>query len=145
MAKKEPTKKELFFKELKKNPDIKKAAIAVGLNESSAYRYARQAGINNRPAKTKAGKIRKVSINQLIDEERLDVKKIIHDGIALLGSRAVAYDDSFRRDLQITQDRWREYSRDPEFEDFRAILPNKKTVWGRAETITELKEMDGVI
>jgi hypothetical protein len=142
------TKKEIFLKKLKECGDVRTAAKEANLDESSAYRYVRQArGVSNTktPPMPQKNQIRKIALTKLIDEERLDIKKVIHEGIKLLGARAVAYDDSFRRDLQITQDRWREYSRDPEFEMYRAQLPNRKVVWGWEETINELKKMDGVI
>lgn len=141
------TKKELFFKELEQCGDVCEAAKRVQLDQSTAYRYQRERNGTLRPKKPampQQDQIRKVPLSQLIEAERLDIKKVIHEGIRLLGARQVAYDDSFRRDLQITQDRWREYSRDPEFEIYRAVLPNRRVVWGWEETINDLKRMDGV-
>lgn len=94
--------------------------------------------------KTECSNLRTVSVTNLIDTERLDVKKIIRKGITKLPDTQVAYDDNFRRDLQIADNRWREYSREEEFDDYRATLPNRKVVWGKKATIEKIKKMDGV-
>lgn len=134
--------------------NIPKAALKIGLDESTAYSYVRQ--FKSKPKLTprfnKSKKkisvdnpnLRTLTVSSLIDSERLDIKKIIREGISKIPSGQVAYDDNLRRDLQVAENRWREYSRDEEFESFRAILPTRKVVWGKKATIDHIKQMDGV-
>jgi len=88
---------------------------------------------------------RTITVSELIDKERLDVKKIIRQGINKIPRGEVAYEETFRRDLGISNDKWRDFARDDEFETFRAILPTRKVVWGQAPTIQDLRRQDGVI
>ena len=89
--------------------------------------------------------IKTVDVKSLIVSERLDAKKIIRDGISDLPTNEVAYDENFRRDLGISKTRWQEHASDPEFDDFKARLPNRKVVWGNKKTIEGLRQWDGVL
>jgi hypothetical protein len=133
-----------------------KTADKLGLDISTLYRYVRKfkaeskpkitsqdSKINNKIDTPKAN-LRTVSVSSLIDNERLDIKKIIRDGIRHIPAGEVSYDEYFRRDLQIPEPRWKEYSREEEFDNFRATLPNRKVVWGKKATINDIKQMDGV-
>lgn len=88
--------------------------------------------------------IHTISVSTLIDDERLDIKRIIRQGIDSIATGTVSYDDRFRRDLGVPETRWKEYSRAPCFVKYRATLPNRKIVWGNVNTINKIKEMDGV-
>lgn len=85
-----------------------------------------------------------IRLNELIDAERLDARKILREGLAAIPKGELAYDETLARDLRISRDRWREITRDDEWSKFRAILPNRKAVWGKPETIADLKMQDGV-
>jgi len=89
--------------------------------------------------------IKTVDVKTLIQQERLDAKKIIKDGIAGLPPDEVAYDENFRRDLGISKQRWQDHANDSQFDDFKARLPNRKLVWGNKKTIDALKQWDGVL
>ena len=131
---------------------VKETAAELDLDYSTACRYVRQFKAESNPktisqgskSNNKNSNIRTVSVSNLIDNERLDIKKIIRDGIRHIPAGDLAYDEYFRRDLQIPEPKWKEYSREEEFDNFRASLPNRKVVWGKKATINEIKEMDGV-
>jgi hypothetical protein len=131
---------------------VKETADKLDLDYSTACRYIRQFKDESKSKITSPGSkinnknsnLRTVTVSSLIDNERLDIKKIIRDGIRNIPTGQVSYDDYFRRDLQIPEPRWKEYSREEEFDNFRASLPNRKVVWGKKATIKEIKNMDGV-
>ena len=131
----------------------KDATAKTGVNPRTIYKWVQEfmgltaASKPNDKKKSDSTKanLHTISVSALIDNERLDIKKIIRDGIRHIPSGTVCYDDLLRRDLGVPDTRWREYSREVCFEPFRAVLPNKKVVWGKKATIEEIKKMDGVI
>jgi hypothetical protein len=88
--------------------------------------------------------IRKIKSSELIDQERLDHTKIVRYAIAKLSIDECVYDDILRRDLSISNDRWRDVRDLDEFLDFQVLLPNKKRVWCHPNTRDELLKLDGV-
>lgn len=108
----------------------------------------RQYRKNGTPSKHSTPKrnppLRTVKIDELIDKERLDVKRIILEGLEKIPEGQLAYDEDFRRDMGVAVERWRRYSTDDDFDTFKALLPSRKYVWGQADTIAELKQQDGV-
>jgi hypothetical protein len=88
--------------------------------------------------------LKTIRITDLIDQERLDARKILRDGLAAIPKGELAYDENLCRDLRISRDRWRDITRDDEWSVYRAVLPNRKTVWGKPDTIADLKRQDGV-
>lgn len=97
-----------------------------------------------RKVESTGSEVRAIKLAELIDSERLDSKKIIKCGIKKIPDGSVAYDETFRRDLDISTDKWKDAARDPEFDKNKASLPNRKVVWGKAKTIDDLKKQDGV-
>ena len=85
-----------------------------------------------------------IPLRELIDRERLDVKKIIKKGLTEIPEGHTIYDDDFRLSLGVSSGKWREASRDEEFARYKAMLPNKRIVWGKPSTIAEAKKFDGV-
>ena len=85
-----------------------------------------------------------IPLRELIDRERLDVRKIIKKGLTDIPEGHTIYDDDFRTLLGISTGKWREASRDEEFMKNKAMLPNKRIVWGKPATISEAKKFDGV-
>lgn len=124
------------------------AARAAGVSIRYAQKIAARRGpavpAEGSPVKEMSCRIKTVPVAELIDTERLDHKKVLRDGLQGIPEGAVARDETLRKDLGISADRWRELARDEEFSAFRAILPNRRVVWGRAKTISELKRLDGV-
>lgn len=88
--------------------------------------------------------VKTVPLDALIDQERLDPRRILREGLQAIGEGEVAMDETLRRDLQIGAEAWRRVSRDEEFAPFRALLPSRRAVWGRPRTIAVLREQDGV-
>ena len=128
---------------------VRKAAERVGISVRWAFQAVQNARkrpgpqqVESKPAD--AACVKTVPIGELIDSERLDVRKVLRDGLARIAEGEVARDETLRKDLGISFDRWRELSREEEFSAFRAILPSRRVVWGRARTIAELKKLDGV-
>jgi|GEM_PF-4886762 len=157
---------DLVREEYERNPGFNRKEFAErhGIGERCVYRYLKMykdtesvkpdCGGESEPGKVperdKADKVRPlktISVDELIDVERLDLGKIIKQALASLGPRDVIYDDQFRRDLDISLEKWR-YTKvgdlADEFRDFKAHLPNKKIVWGRKTTIADLRQQDGV-
>lgn len=89
--------------------------------------------------------IKTVKLEDLVETERLDTKKILRAALAEIPDGELAYDETLSRDLRLSRDKWREAVRLPEFERFKATLPNRKVVWGNPRTIADLKEQDGVL
>lgn len=88
--------------------------------------------------------IKTISAQDLIDQQRLDPAKIIRTALKTMAKGRCAYDESFRRDLGISQDSWKEIRELDEFLDFQIVLPNKKRVWCHPETRDELLRHTGV-
>jgi len=149
---------ELIREEYDKNPEFNRREFAA--EHGTHHRYVRRivsqikteenGGIpttlpNRSKPQEKRDGIKTLTVNDLIDRERLDVRKIIRDGVGQIPKGQVAYDETFRRDLGVSAERWRLFAREEEFEPFRAILPTRKTVWGQASTIEDLRQQDGVM
>lgn len=129
---------------------VRKAAERVGISVRWAFQAVQNARkrpgpqqVESKPAASSCV-VKTVPIGELIDSERLDVRKVLRDGLARIADGEVARDETLRKDLGISFDRWRELSREEEFSAFRAILPSRRVVWGRAKTVAELKRLDGV-
>lgn len=132
----------------REDPKFCRAALASELNVSrtTIKKHLRRirAGIPPAPAPASACALRTIGLESLIEQERLDVRRIIAQAIESIPEGELAYEETLRRDLRISSDKWREAARDPQFEAHRATLPNRKVVWGRPRTIRELKKQDGV-
>lgn len=144
-------KKERLYPIWKKNKNFNRARVArdISLDKSKVYKYIREfeAGWEPKPTKQAESKrIRTLKIQDLIDQERLDHRKILREGIKEISQGDLAHDDTFRRDLEIPLDKWRDISGDEEFGPCKATLPGpgRKIVWGRQKTINDLKRQDGV-
>ena len=130
---------------------VRQAAAEIGLSARYAFavvaKQRRMGGCHQASgcaAQTKPGLVKTVPLDELIDSERLDVRKVLRDGLLRIAEGEVARDETLRKDLGISFDRWRELSREEEFSAFRAVLPSRRVVWGRAKTVAELKKLDGV-
>ena len=125
---------------------VRQAAEEIGL--STRYAFSVVAKNRKKPGgcapQTCPGLVKTVPLDELIDSERLDVRKVLRDGLLRIAEGEVARDETLRKDLGISFDRWRELAREEEFSAFRAVLPSRRVVWGRAKTVAELKKLDGV-
>jgi hypothetical protein len=152
------SKKDELYKIWKENPNwhqkkgfVPKVAAELQMDPSYAHKmikkFERTPSQIPDPESPTKGKplIRTVTLDVLVDQERLDIKKIIKEGIKQIPSGSFALDENFRRDLRISVDRWKEYSREECFDPYRAMLPNRKIVWGKIKSIAELKQQDGVM
>jgi len=92
----------------------------------------------------KKAPIRKIDIDTLIDQERLDHAKIVRNVLKDFKPEDCAYDDTFRRDLEIPQDKWKDVRDMDEFLDAQVSLPNKKRVWCHPKQKKALLKLDGV-
>lgn len=135
----------------REDPGFCRAALAseLGVSRTTIKKHLRRIreGVATRKpaaAAQPACGVRTVSLEALVEQERLDVRRIIAQAVAAIPDGELAYDETLRRDLRISSDKWRDAARDPQFEELRATLPNRKVVWGRAKTIRKLKEQDGV-
>ena len=106
----------------------------------------RRVAERKRSKRNKAGlqDLKTISIEELVDAEKLDVCKIIREGIKNIPAGQVVMDQNFRRELGVAEHKWKEFATDSEFEDNRCTLPTRKRVWGNAEDILEICSFDGV-
>lgn len=102
--------------------------------------FPRNSGVR----KSSKSTIRKIKTSELIDQEKLDHAKIVKCALDKLAVDECVYDDILRRDLGISNDRWKDVRDLDEFLDFQVILPNKKRVWCNPEARDELLGLDGV-
>ena len=142
-------KKPTIVEALQRGRSIKEIVQETGVCERYVHKVARQLKTNRNAETTRAVEVTKcdlktVDLDSLIEIERLDSRKILREGVACLSEGQVARDETLRKDLGISGDKWRELGRAEEFSAFRAVLPSRRVVWGRAKTIAELKKLDGV-
>lgn len=88
--------------------------------------------------------VRTLKAETLIDAQRLDQAKIVRDALDQFDADDCAYDESLRRDLGISSDRWREVRDLDEFLEYQIVLPTKKRVWCLPKKRSELLKLDGV-
>ena len=88
--------------------------------------------------------IRAVKVTDLIDQERLDHAKIVRTALSKLKIDECILDDVFRRDLSISNERWKEVRDLDEFLNCQVLLPNKKRVWCHLGAREDLLSLDGV-
>jgi transposase len=103
-----------------------------------------QTGTKPKKANSSNSSIRALKVAELIDQERLDQAKIVRHALTRLGVDECIYDDVFRRDLSINNDRWKEVRDSDEFLGFQVVLPNRKRVWCHPDARGELLGLDGV-
>jgi hypothetical protein len=124
---------------------VRKAAAQLGISTRYAFSVVAKAQRADEPEDPGPScGIKTVPIAELIDTERLDFRKLMRDGLARIPDGEVARDETLRKDLGISCERWREVSREEEFAACKAILPNRRVVWGRPKTIQALRKLDGV-
>lgn len=93
----------------------------------------------------KAGPVRKLKIDALIDNERLDRAKLVREALSKFAPDDCAYDETFSRDLRIARERWSDVRDMEEFKKFQVLLPTRKRVWCLPEKRQDLLEIDGVV
>lgn len=151
MTAKEQVKQELLA--LKgKEYNAKVLAAKIGITPDTFYRYRKElekAGelkFDGHEAPVCTEGLKTVNMAEFIDQYQLDSYRVIREGIAKIPEGQVAEYDTFRRDLGLPEDRFKEAIKSEEFKLNQAILrKNKKIIIGQPDTIQTLKQLDGVM
>jgi len=123
-----------------------RAVSVLGCTRSRAYKVLTTELRGTLVTKDNTAKkdVRKITGKALIDDQRLDHAKIVRNALADFGKEDCAFDDTFRRDLCISTDRWRDVRDMEEFLQYQVMLPTKKRIWCHPKQREILMALDGV-
>jgi hypothetical protein len=131
--------------------NAKVLAAKIGIAPDTFYRYRKELEESGdlkdvEDAPVCAEGIKTVSMADFIDNYQLDSFKVIREGIDRIPEGQIAEYDTFRRDLGLPEDRFKEAIKSEEFKENQAVLrKNKKIIIGQPDTIATLKQLDGVM